>query len=86
VHDAWVLGGRNEDGFFDIVKALAQLSAEKRGLTLPDNSAVGRKFGLYIKIQAKADHDQLLYAIVDHAVRIYGKKPASSAAGQASQN
>ncbi len=79
VREAWALGGRNEQGFFAIVKALAELSAQKRGITLPDNAEVGHKFGLYIKTHAKADHDQSLYSIVDHAVRIYGTKAASTA-------
>jgi hypothetical protein len=73
VHDAWVLGGKTEPGFFQIVQALAELSAQKRGLSLPDNETVGREFGDYIKAQAKLDHDQLLYAVVDRAVRKYGK-------------
>jgi hypothetical protein len=77
VHDAWVMGGKSEAGFFAIVKAEAELSAQKRGLVLPDNATVGRQFGEYIKAQAKADHDQLLYAIVDRAVRKYGTKPAA---------
>jgi hypothetical protein len=80
VHDAWVLGGRTEAGFFDIVQAEAELAAQKRGLVLPDNATVGRQFGEYIKAQAKADHDQLLYAIVDRAVRKYGTKPAAGGA------
>src|ERR1700753_316973 len=61
VHDAWVLGGKTEEGFFAIVQAEAQLAAQKRDLTLPDDATVGREFGQYIKSQAKADHDQLLY-------------------------
>jgi hypothetical protein len=77
VHDAWELGGKTEPGFFAIVKAEAELSAQKRGLILPDNATVGREFGEYIKTQAKMDHDQLLYAIVDRAVRKYGTKPAA---------
>ena len=77
VHDAWVLGGKTEAGFFTIVKAEAELSAQKRGLVLPDNETAGRQFGEYMKTQAKADHDQLLYAIVDRAVRKYGTKPAA---------
>jgi hypothetical protein len=77
VHDAWQLGGKNEAGFFAIVQALAELSAQKRGLVLPDKEDVGRQFGEYIKTQAKADHDQLLYAIVDRAVRKYGTAPAA---------
>jgi hypothetical protein len=67
------LGEKNEQGFFAIVKSLAELSEQKRGLALPDSEAAGRKFGEYIKAQAKTDHDQLLYAIVDRAVRMYGK-------------
>jgi hypothetical protein len=77
VHDAWVLGGKTETGFFAIVEAEAGLSAQKRGLVLPDNATVGKQFGEYIKTQAKMDHDQLLYAIVDRAVRKYGTKPAA---------
>ena len=76
VHDAWVLGGKTEPGFFAIVKALAELSAQKRDLVLPDKETVGREFGEYIKAQARTDHDQLLYAVVDRAVRKYGTKPA----------
>jgi hypothetical protein len=77
VHDAWVLGGKTESGFFAIVKDLAALSAQKRGLTLPDSETVGHEFGEYIKKQAREDHDQLLYEIVDRAVRKYGTKPAA---------
>lgn len=77
VHDAWVLSGKNEEGFFAIVKALAELSAQKRDLILPDDATVGKQFGDYIKTQAKADHDQLLYSIVDRAVRKYGTKSKS---------
>src|ERR1700691_2975559 len=77
VHDAWELGGKNGAGFFAIVKALAELSAQKRGLGLPDKETGGREFGEYIKTQAKADHDQLLYVIVDRAVRKYGTAPVS---------
>jgi hypothetical protein len=80
VHDAWVLGGKTEPGFFAIVQDLAALSAQKRGLTLPDSETVGREFGEYIKSQARQDHDQLLYEIVDRAVRKYGTKPAANAA------
>lgn len=77
VHDAWELGGKTEAGFFAIVKAEAELAAQKRGLVLPDSETVGHQFGEYIKTQAKADHDQLLYSIVDRAVRKYGTKPAA---------
>jgi hypothetical protein len=80
VHDAWLLSGKNEEAFFDIVEQLAQFSAQKRGLTLPDSEAAGRRMGLMIKTRAKADHDQLLYAIVDQAVRTLGTKSMASAA------
>jgi hypothetical protein len=79
VHDAWLLSGKNEEAFFDIVEQLAQFSAQKRGLTLPDSAAAGRRMGMMIKTRAKADHDQLLYAIVDQAVRTLGVKATASA-------
>jgi hypothetical protein len=74
VHDAWLLSGKNEAAFFDIVEQLAQLSAEKRSLTLPDDAAAGKRMGEIIKEKARADHDQLLYVIVDEAVRAVGTK------------
>jgi hypothetical protein len=79
VHDAWVLGGKTEPGFFAIVKALAELSAQKRGLVLPNKETTGREFGEYIKAQARTDRDQLLYEIVDRAVRKYGTQPPADA-------
>jgi hypothetical protein len=44
---------------------------------LPDRETTGREFGEYIKTQARADRDQLLYAIVDRAVRKYEVKPTA---------
>ena len=35
--------------------------------------------GMYIKQQARLDHQQLLYAIVDKAVRMVGKPAATGA-------
>ncbi len=81
VHQAWVLSGKDEASFFEIVKELAEISAANRNLTLPDNAAAGRRAGAYIKAQAKADHDQLLYAIVDKSVRMTGTKAAATPAG-----
>ncbi|GAC1360154.1 MAG: hypothetical protein NVSMB3_07980 [Acidobacteriaceae bacterium] len=68
VHQAWVLSGRNEDQFFDMVKELAAMSAQKRGLTLPETAEAGAKAGAMIKRLARKDPDQLLYAVVDTAV------------------
>ncbi len=78
VHDAWLLSGKNEEAFFDIVEQLAQLSAEKRGLTLPNDAAAGKRMGEIIKEKARADHDQLLYVIVDEAVRAVGTKTTAA--------
>ena len=74
VHDAWVMSGRNEQKFFEMATELAQISAQKRGLTLPDNAEVGKRFGELVKEGAKADHDQLLYSVVDKAVQQVGTK------------
>ncbi len=79
VSDAWHQGGETEPGFFNIVKTMAEFAAEKRGLTLPESKAAGKRAGDYIKQQARLDHQQLLYPIVDRAVRLVGK-PAADAA------
>jgi hypothetical protein len=69
VHEAWLASGRNEDRFFDMVKRLAEMSAQKRGVALPETEAAGSKAGDWIKKQARKDPDQLLYAVVDSAVK-----------------
>ena len=79
VHDAWILSGKDQEAFFDIVEQLAQFSAQKRGVTLPNSEVAGRRMGDMIKTKAKADHDALLYAIVDDAVRQLGTKAPASA-------
>ena len=78
VHQAWILSGKDEANFFEIIKELAEISARNRNLTLPDSPAAGRRAGAYIKAQAKLDHDQLLYAIVDKSVRMTGTKSAGT--------
>jgi hypothetical protein len=83
VSDCWQLAGKNEATFFDIVQQLTQISAQARGITLPDDAEAGRRAGEYIKAKAKADRGALLYAIVDGSVRWVGKKQA--AAGTASK-
>ncbi len=69
VREAWALGGKTPEGFFEIVKVLAEISAQKRGLSIPENEGAGAKAGEWIKKQAKKDPDQLLYVIVDQAVQ-----------------
>jgi hypothetical protein len=78
VHDAWLLSGKNEEAFFDIVEQLAQVSAEKRGISLPDSAAAGKRMGEMIKQKARVDRDQLLYVIVDQAVRAVGVKTTAA--------
>ena len=78
VSDCWQLAGRNETTFFDIIQQLAEISAQTRGLTLPDTAEAGRSTGEYIKAKAHTDHGQLLYAIVDAAIRKVGKPAATN--------
>jgi hypothetical protein len=78
VSDCWQLAGKNEATFFDIVQQLTQISAQTRGITLPDTADAGKRAGEYIKAKAKADHGQLLYAIVDGSVRWIGKKQTAA--------
>ncbi len=73
VSDCWQLAGKNETTFFDIIQQLSEISAQTRGLTLPDNAEAGKRTGEYIKAKAHTDHGQLLYAIVDAAIRKVGK-------------
>jgi len=80
VHQAWQLAGRDENNFFEIVRQLAEISARNRNVTLPDDPAAGKRAGQYIRDHARADHDQLLYAIVDKAVQMTGKKSPDAAA------
>jgi hypothetical protein len=79
VHQAWQLAGRDENNFFEIVRQLAEISARNRNVELPDDPAAGKRAGQYIRQQAKADHDQLLYSIVDKAVRMTSKKSPATA-------
>jgi hypothetical protein len=80
VHEAWVASGRNEDKFFAMVQQCAELSARNRDITLPDTTVAGEKFGAWIKKEARRDSDQLLYAVVDRAVRHVGKTNTAVAA------
>lgn len=72
VHQAWLKSGKSEDVFFDMVTQLAELSAQDRNLELPQTIAAGRQVGALIKDMAKKDTNQLLYAVVDAAVRKVG--------------
>ncbi|MDE1163648.1 MAG: hypothetical protein PW792_17115 [Acidobacteriaceae bacterium] len=73
VHQAWLLSGKNEATFFEMVMQLADISAQNRGLKLPESEAAGQRMGVMIKAAAKADTNQLLYSVVDSAVRKVGK-------------
>jgi hypothetical protein len=84
VAQAWQKSGRNEDRFFDMVQDLAAFSAKNRNLVLPQSEEAGRQAGEYIKQQAKADPQQLLYVIVDRAVRKVAT-PANTGPGQAAK-
>jgi hypothetical protein len=82
VSEAWQMSGKSEDKFFDMVQDLAAFAAQKRNLVLPASEAAGQQAGEYIKQQAKLDRDQLLYAVVDQAVR----KVGTPALAQASES
>ncbi|MGI4827224.1 MAG: hypothetical protein ACRYFU_03400 [Janthinobacterium lividum] len=81
VHQAWLLSGKNEATFFEMVTQLAEISAKNRNLQLPETAAAGRQVGQRIKLAAKSDTGQLLFAVVDAAVRKVGT-PLPASAGQ----
>ena len=86
VHEAWIASGRNEDKFFAMVQQCAELSAKNRDITLPDTAEAGVKFGAWIKKEARKDPDQLLYAVVDRAVRYVGKAQTATGAPAPTKN
>ena len=83
---AWQAGGRTKEGFFAIVEELADLSAKNRDVTLPEDKAAGQRAGEWIRTQALRDPDQLLYAVVDHAVRYSIRKGAATPAAGAQKS
>jgi hypothetical protein len=80
---AWHAGGKTQAGFFAIVQQLTELSAHNRGVTIPDDKAAGERAGQWIHTQALKDPDQLLYAVVDHAVQYSIKKGTATPTGAA---
>lgn len=80
VHQAWLLSGKNEATFFEMVTQLAEISAKNRNLELPETAAAGRQVGQMIKTAAKQDTDQLLFAVVDAAVRKVAKPESTASA------
>lgn len=79
VHQAWEMSGKDEAKFFAIVTQMAEIAAKNRGLSLPETAEAGRKVGEMIKTMAKKDTDQLLFAVVDAAVRKIGTPGAGGA-------
>jgi hypothetical protein len=78
VTQCWELGGKTEEGYFNIIQQLAVISARNRNLTLPEDEKAGEQTGEYIKAEAHKDHGQLLFALVDAAVRKVGKSNPSN--------
>ncbi len=79
VHQAWLLSGKDEATFFEMVTQLAEISAKNRNLQLPETADAGRRVGEQIKLASKADTGQLLFAVVDAAVRKVGTPLSASA-------
>ena len=68
VSDSGSLQGRMRRLSSTSFSSSSEISAQTRGLTLPDNAEAGKRTGEYIKAKARTDHGQLLYAIVDAAI------------------
>lgn len=71
VAQAWEASGRDYAVFNDMVRSMVGLSAQNRGLSLPDSNEAGREIGCMIRQRAEADPNQLLYVVVDDSVRGY---------------
>jgi hypothetical protein len=74
---AWVVSGKSEKGFVEILRVLGSVSLENRRLTFPDSREAGDEAGHGIAADCAADPDALLFAVVDRQVRRLGK-PAES--------
>ena len=67
---AWELAGKNDEQFAKMVQDMTALVAVNRALTIPDQEDLGSMVGKIVTREVKADRDQLLYVIVDHAVTV----------------
>jgi hypothetical protein len=74
---AWVVSGKSEKVFVELLLVLGSVSLENRRLTFPDSREVGDEAGRGIAADCAADPDALLFALVDRQVRRLGK-PAES--------
>lgn len=70
---AWVVSGKSEKGFVEILRVLGSVSLENRRLTFPDSREAGDEAGHGIAADCAADPDALLFAVVDRQVRRLGK-------------
>jgi hypothetical protein len=70
---AWVVSGKSEKGFVEILRVLGSVSLENRRLTFPDSREAGDEAGHGIAADCGADPDALLFAVVDRQVRRLGK-------------
>lgn len=71
VAEAWEYSGRDYTVFTAMVRDAADLSMQKRGVTIPDSIEAGSELGRMIRQRAEADPDQLLYVVVDSSIRDY---------------
>ncbi|BCS35006.1 hypothetical protein TBR22_A42320 [Luteitalea sp. TBR-22] len=74
---AWVVAGRSEKVFVELLLVLGSVSLENRRLTLPDLHEVGDEAGRGIAADCAADPDALLFSVVDRQVRRLGKPSPS---------
>jgi hypothetical protein len=66
---AWVESGKSYPHLMATVKTLARVSLANRDLTFPNSRDAGLDAGRGIAEDCKADHNALLFAIVDKHVR-----------------
>jgi hypothetical protein len=71
VAEAWDLSGHDYNVFNSMVGQLANLSAQKRGIYIPNTDGAGQELGKMIRSRAEADRNQLLYVVVDSSVKDY---------------
>jgi hypothetical protein len=71
VREVWARSDENYERFVVVVRSMAMMSLEKRRLHLDASREAGLEIGKAVRAEAQRDPDQLLYAVVDAAVRQY---------------
>jgi hypothetical protein len=67
--EAWEKAEQSVDNATEMIKVLGEFSLGKRGLTFPEDEALGRQLGELIKASCTDEPEDLLFNAVDKSLR-----------------